>query len=88
MLPAGWAPCSCTRPGPVFALLFVVMLVCSLMSGYRLGSSSSWTGLHRAAFLLILTITYFVIADLEYPRKGLIRVDEIDQMLVQVRQSM
>jgi hypothetical protein len=35
-----------------------------------------------------LSITFYVILDLEYPRLGLIRVDAADQILVQLRNSL
>jgi hypothetical protein len=37
---------------------------------------------------LILTGTIYVIPDFEYPRLGMIRIDALDQVLVQVRDSM
>jgi hypothetical protein len=75
-------------PGPVFGLLIGVMLLASALAGYRFGSSGNWTLMHRISFALVLAITYYVIVDLEYPRLGWIRVDDIDVMLQQVRQSM
>jgi hypothetical protein len=44
----------------------------------------SW--LHLAGFALILSASFHVILDLEYPRQGLIRVDAFDQALVDLRQ--
>jgi hypothetical protein len=32
-----------------------------------------------------MTATFFVILDLEYPRFGLIRIDEADKVLVELR---
>jgi hypothetical protein len=40
------------------------------------------------AFAVIMTVTVYVILDLEYPRLGLIRVDAVDQVLVDLRDSM
>jgi hypothetical protein len=37
---------------------------------------------------MITVLTIYVILDLEYPRRGLIRLDEWDQLLVDVRQGM
>jgi hypothetical protein len=44
--------------------------------------------IHMIGFAATLAITVYVILDIEYPRLGLIRVDAIDQALVEVRQSM
>jgi hypothetical protein len=40
------------------------------------------------AFAVIMAVTVYVIFDLEYPRLGLIRVDAVDQVLVDLRDSM
>jgi hypothetical protein len=40
----------------------------------------SW--LHMIGFALSLAATVFVIYDIEFPRSGLIRVDQFDQVLV------
>lgn len=46
----------------------------------------SWT--HIAAFAIVVTLTVYVIVDMEFPRMGFIRVDSFDQALVDVRASM
>jgi len=40
----------------------------------------SW--LHMIGFALSLAATVFMIYDIEFPRSGLIRVDQFDQVLV------
>ena len=35
-----------------------------------------------------MTLAVYVILDIEYPRLGLIRVDAVDQVLVELRGSM
>ena len=35
-----------------------------------------------------IALTVYVILDLEYPRLGLIRVDAVDQVLIELRESM
>ena len=46
----------------------------------------SWS--HITAFAGITVISVYVVLDLEYPRRGLIRLDAYDQVLVELRQSM
>ena len=46
----------------------------------------SW--LHIFAFVAIISGTFYVICDIEFPRRGIIRVDAIDQVLVDVRSKM
>jgi hypothetical protein len=75
-------------PGIVFALLFVLGLICSLLAGYRMavGEYRSW--LHIVGFAIITVVIVYVTIDVEYPRAGLFRIDAADQVLVQVRSSM
>lgn len=75
-------------PAVIFWLLFVLGLGCSLLAGYDMADirSPSWT--HRLAFAAIMSLTFYVILDLEYPRQGLIRLDAADAVLVDLRQGM
>jgi len=75
-------------PNIIYALLFILGLICSLLAGYRMavGHRRSW--LHILSFALITVIVIYVIIDVEYPRAGLIRLQAFDQALVDVRTSM
>ena len=75
-------------PRIVYALLFGLGLICSLLAGYRmaLGLHRSW--LHILGFTVITVIIAYVILDVEYPRAGLIRLEASDQMLMQTRENM
>ncbi len=44
--------------------------------------------LHMLAFAAMMTIVVYVILDIEYPRMGLISVETVDRVLVELRQSM
>jgi hypothetical protein len=75
-------------PRIVYALLFGLGLICSLLAGYRMaiGRRRSW--LHIFGFTVITVIVAYVILDVEFPRVGLIRLETSDRLLVQVRESM
>jgi hypothetical protein len=75
-------------PRIVYALLFCLGLICSLLAGYRMaiGQRRSW--LHILGFSVITVIVAYVILDVEYPRAGLIRLEGSDQLLVQARENM
>ena len=74
-------------PAIIFVLLSGLSLVSALMVGYGTASSSrSW--FHAAIFAAVLSVTVYVIVDLEFPRRGLIRVDAADESLVELRRSM
>ena len=71
----------------VFAMLAVVMLACSLLAGFGMVEAErSW--LHVVCFAAVLTVSFYVILDLEWPRLGLIRIDWMDRFLQEVRTSM
>ena len=76
------------QPGVVFVMLAVVMLTCALLAGLGMESGEARSWLHVVCFTLVMTIAFYVILDLEYPRVGLIRIDWMDQVLVDVRDSM
>lgn len=75
-------------PRIIYALLFGLGLICSLLAGYRMavGHQRSW--LHILGFSLITVIVIYVFLDIEYPRTGLIRLEASDQVLVALRDSM
>lgn len=74
-----------TVEGAVFALLFVLGLICSLLAGYRMVSGQQRSWLHILGFTVITVIIVYVVLDIEYPRAGLIRIEAADQVLVELR---
>ena len=50
------------------------------------GKSRSWA--HMLGFALIMSFAVYVILDLEFPRVGLIRIDDADRALTTLRESM
>lgn len=75
-------------PNVIFAMLALIALVSSMMAGYEMAGATRRSWLHTAGFAVILSISVYVILDLEFPRLGLIRVDAFDHYLVDVRNSM
>jgi hypothetical protein len=74
-------------PAAVWMMLGGLTVVCSLLAGYGSGSAPrNW--LHILTFTTILSLTLYVIIDMEFPRVGFIRVDAMDQVLQDVRDSM
>jgi hypothetical protein len=72
-------------PFIIFALLGALAFICSLLAGFGMAGGKARSWIHIAAFAAILTITVYVIIDMEYPRMGFIRVDAFDRALVEVR---
>jgi hypothetical protein len=75
-------------PAIIFILLSVLALASSLLAGYSMAGGQGRSWVHMLAFAAIMGVTVYVIIDLEYPRLGWIRVEAIDQVLVELRESM
>jgi hypothetical protein len=75
-------------PGVIFAMLGLLALTGALLGGFAMSEASRRSWLHVIGFSLLVATTFYVIVDLEYPRMGLIRVDAVDQALLELRQSM
>ncbi len=73
-------------PSIIFIMLIFLALLSALLAGYNMACSSS--KIHMLVFAAILSITVYVILDLEYPRLGLVQINTADQVLVEVRQGM
>jgi hypothetical protein len=75
-------------PIEIFGMLWVIALASSGMAGYQLVGAQSPRTKHILGYVLILSISIYVILDLEFPRLGIIRVDHFDHYLADVRSSM
>lgn len=75
-------------PVVIFVMLFALALLSSLLAGYSMGNSRDGNRFHIFGFAAIIAITVYVILDIEYPRAGFIRVDAVDQVLIELRASM
>jgi hypothetical protein len=74
-------------PPIVFAMLGLLAFIGALLVGYGMaGAGRKW--MHTIGFAAVMAVTVYVILDIEYPRAGLIRVDAVDQVLVDLRRSM
>ena len=75
-------------PVVIFALLFGLALVSSLLVGFGMASNKARNWLHMLGLAFVMAVSVYVILDIEYPRLGFIRVDAFDQGLVELRESM
>ncbi len=75
-------------PAIIFIMLAMLALVCSLLSGYAMAGGKSRSWIHVIGFAVIMATTVYVILDLEFPRFGLIRIDAMDRVLYELRDSM
>jgi hypothetical protein len=75
-------------PGIVYGVLALISLVCGFLVGYEMGATEVASRSHMVVLALVLSFTFYIILDFEYPRLGLIRIDDFDNLLMQVRASM
>ena len=75
-------------PPIIFAMLISLALAGSVLAGDAMSRSKTRSWPHILGFAMLMTFTVYVIFDIEYPRLGFIRVDAIDQLLVDLRRSM
>jgi len=75
-------------PFVIYLMLFGVALVSALLAGYGMAGSRSRNWLHMIGFALVLAAAVYVTLDLEFPRRGLVRVDDFDQALIGLRNGM
>lgn len=75
-------------PRVIYALLFSLGLICSLLAGYRMANGQHRSWLHIVSMTVFTVIVVYVTLDVEYPRAGLIRLEAADQMLLQLREHM
>ena len=72
-------------------IIFVLLVGCALISAVLVGhamapsAARSWT--HSLAFALMIALAVYVVLDLEHPRRGLIRIDAFDQVLVDLAEK-
>ena len=80
---------SMSIPQKLRALVFGLGLAgISLLAGLAMAAGKSRSWIHMLGFALIMSVTIYVILDLEFPRFGLIRVDAADRVLLELRESM
>ena len=75
-------------PLALFALLIALSFGCAFFSGLEMSKNSRPSPLHVVAFAGTLALICYVIANVEFPRHGFIRLGPIDALLSQVRQRM
>lgn len=76
-------------PAVILGALVLLTLACALLVGYGLAGGKPFaTNLHMIGFAFMMTVTLYVILDLDHPRLGLIRLDYVDQAFIDLRAGM
>ena len=78
-----------THPPPIiYAMLAVLAMAGSLFAGDAMAGARTRSWIHVLGFAIVMSLTVYVILDLEFPRVGFIRLDATDRVLVELRESM
>jgi hypothetical protein len=75
-------------PLAIYVMLIGLALASALLAGYQTAGEKAYDWVHQVGFATIVALTVYIILDIEYPRMGLIRIDAIDHLLVDVRAGM
>jgi hypothetical protein len=75
-------------PRIIFLLLGALSLVSALLMGYVMCGTKVRSWFYTLLVATTMSLTLYVILDLEYPRFGLIRIDAADQILMDLHQGM
>lgn len=73
-------------PGVIWIVLYAITILSMTATGYHTGLSSARRPLAIPVLALVFAAVMFLIADLDRPREGMIRVDQ--QAMVELRNSM
>ena len=72
----------------VIGFLIFLSMLASLLVGYGMASAQHRNWLHMILFALLISLTLYIIIDFEYPRYGIIRLDDADKLYIELRQAM
>jgi hypothetical protein len=74
-------------PRAIYAMLAVLTLTASLFGGYSMAATErNW--LHLIGVAAAISMTVYVVLDLEFPRRGFIRISLMDDALAELRRTM
>ena len=74
-------------PSLILNLLIAVAFLSALLAGYAMAKRRSRSWLHIVIYALAITVTTYVVIDLDDHRSGLIRLDAADNALARLRDS-
>ena len=72
----------------IYAALALISIACGGMIGYRASVSEHSSRFYEFAFALVMSFTLYLILDIEYPRFGLVRLDNVNQLLFDLANTM
>jgi len=75
-------------PPIIFGTLIGLTLVSAIMVGHGMAGRKSHSWTHIVGYVITMAGVIYLIFQLEYPRLGFIRIESMDQVLMELRQRM
>lgn len=75
-------------PAIVYVMLGLTALAAALLGGYAFASTATRNWTYMIGVAAAVSISTYVIVDLEYPRIGLVRVDPLEQVLADLHANL
>jgi len=75
-------------PQVIYAMLFGLGLGGSLLAGFGMAAAKMRSWIHMVIFAATLTVTLYAVTDMEYPRLGLLRIENFDHFLIDAYKQM
>ena len=68
-------------PQIIYFTLFGLGLGCSFLAGFSMAANAAHSWVHKVFFAGTLSVALYIVADMEYPRLGLIHIESFDHFL-------
>jgi cytochrome b561 len=75
-------------PTAIVSFLFILTLIGALLAGYVMGIETSRDWFLAVLYAVLMSFSFAIILDLDYPRIGLINLDQSEQTLLAIRRAM
>ncbi len=75
-------------PLAIYLMLGFLVLVSALLAGFGMAKAKAQSPLHLVGFAAIVSLSIYLILDIEFPRLGLVRVERFDQAMHELRATM
>lgn len=75
-------------PALIWIMLFAIALACAGLTGFRAGIFKRPGYFYHILLAAITACVLYVTLDIEYPRYGLVRLDTVNQVLIELAETM
>ena len=75
-------------PAAIFVMLGLTVIVSSILAGYSMSASETRDWMSTITLAVVLGLAVYLILDYEFPRVGFLRIDHLDQVLVDTLNEM